>query len=334
MSAETYTFTGLDEFYETAELLPEVTGGHAVYGHHEARDQWDQAPYKEALYTDDGRLTGIVSASDDFYHIIQYGDILEAVGTGVEQHQDRMDVDVAGRVSVSPTAHKMSARVDFEGEPTVYAAEDDPLTLGLKVRSGHSGFHGLKYDVGGYRPVCSNGVMAFHSDLHFEQSHGQPFQPGLAYNAVDAVIESPAVVEERIERAQDRALVNRDEALLVLLDLGIDRYLDNAVADLVNALHAEVDDPEAPTLWETYNAATRALTHYAGDVPEYELDRGYERAARLLETGQSAVPEPDRLGQEAVERRVNQYVEGDEVEPYWEGEEETLHELMALHGAA
>jgi len=77
--------------------------------------------------------------------------------------------------------------------------------------------------------VCSNGMTAFLSDLHFEQSHGDPFDPGLAYNAVEAVAESPETVEQRLEAAQNRELMNTDEALLVLLDLGIDEYLERRV---------------------------------------------------------------------------------------------------------
>jgi hypothetical protein len=126
--------------------------------------------------------------------------------------------------------------------------------------------------------------------------------------------------------------MNRDEALLVLMDVGVDRYLDNALPDLVNALHEEAKDSDRPTLWETYNAATRALTHYTRDVPEYELDAGFEAAARLLENGRSEVPEPRELGRETVEDRINKYVEKDDIEPYWDGEEESLHELAEMHG--
>ena len=325
-----FRFDDLDGLYQTADDLPDVDR-HEVYAHHKERDAWQSITYKDSLWTDDGRATGVVSSSDDFYNIIQYGDILDAVGTEVERQQDLHDVDVHGTVSLSPTAHKMSARVTFEGDTTVYAAEDDPINIGLKVRSGHSGFHAVKYDVGAEREVCSNGMMAFVSDIHFEQTHNDPFQPQLAYQAVDAVIESPETVEERLEAAQDRELLNQDESLLVLLDLGIDDYLNDPVPDLLNALHEEVDDPDSPTLWETYNAATYALTHYA-DAPDYELDQGFERAARLLETGRSEVPDPDRMARDVVEKRANQLIE-DEDEPYWEDEEETVRDLMAAHDA-
>lgn len=201
INAETYSFTGLDQLYETADQLPEVSR-HEVYGHHEELDEWEEIPYRNSLWTDDGRVTGDISASDDWYNIIQYGNILETVGDAVRQHQDKMDITVTGTVALSPSAHKMSAKVDFDGDPTVYADDNDPITLGLKVRSGHSGFHGLKYDIGAERQVCSNGMMAFVSDLHFEQTHSDPFQPGLAYHAVDAVIDNPDTIEQRINDAQ------------------------------------------------------------------------------------------------------------------------------------
>jgi len=304
-------------------MLPEVER-QDVYAHHTEEDEWEEVPYRDSLWTDDGRATGVVSSSEDFYNVIQYGDILETVGDAVEQH----DLDVSGRVSVSPTAHKMSGHLEFGEE--VYANQDDPIDLGLKVRSGHSGFHGLKYDVGAERQVCSNGMMAFVSDLHFDQTHGEPFQPGLAYNAVDAVVESPEIIEQRLAQAQNRELMNQDEALLVLMDTGIDRYLDQPVPDLLNALHSEVEDPENPSLYETYNAGTRALTHYTQDVPEYELDDGFEQLSRLLETGSSEIPEPELLGQQAVDRRSRELIEHGS-EPYWEDEEQTLRELIEAH---
>ena len=299
---------------------------HDVYAHQEELDEWEQVPYRDSLWTDDGRATGVVSSSENFYNVIQYGDILGTVGDAIGQH----DVEPRGTVSISPTAHKMAANIDFDGA-TVYANEDDPIDLGLQVQSGHSGFHGLKYDIGAERQVCSNGMTAFISELGFDQTHGEPFQPGLAYNAVDAVVESPAEVEHRLAQAQNRELMNQDEALLVLMETGIDRYLEDPVPDLLNALFTEVDDPENPTLWETYNAGTRALTHYTRDVPEYNLAEGFEHVSQLLEDGTNDIPEPERLGQQAVSNRSRALIERGDAEEYWEGETESLRELMERH---
>jgi len=115
------------------------------------------------------------------------------------------------------------------------------------------------------------------------------------------------------------------------MDSGIDRYLEDPVPDLINAMHSEVEDPESPTLWETYNAATRALTHYTRDVPEYELSEGLEQASQLLEDGTNSIPDPERLGQQAVSNRSRTLIERGDSEPYWEGESEALRELMQEH---
>ncbi|TQQ83126.1 DUF932 domain-containing protein [Halonotius terrestris] len=299
---------------------------HDVYAHHEGSDEWEEVPYRDSLWTDDGRTTGVVSSSEDFYNIIQYGDVLETVGDAIDRH----GIEPSGRVSVSPTAHKMSASVEFDGA-TVYASQDDPVDLGLQIQTGHSGFHGLKYDIGAERQVCSNGMTAFISELGFEQTHGEPFQPGLAYNAVDAVVESPAEIEQRLAQAQNRELFNQDEALLVLMESGIDRYLENPVPDLLTAMQDEVSDPNSPTLWETYNAATRALTHYTHDVPDYEVAEGLEKAAQLLEDGTNSIPDPERLGEQVVNNRSRQLIEHGDSEPYWPEEEQTLRELMQEH---
>lgn len=223
----------------------------------------------------------------------------------------------------------MSANIDFGTK--VYANQDDSVNLGLKIQSGHSGFHALKYDVGAERQVCSNGMTAFISDLHFEQSHGDSFRPELAYNAVEAVVESPAEIEHRLAQAQNRELMNQDEALLVLMETGIDRYLEDPVPDLLNAMHSEVDDLENPTLWETYNAGTRALTHHTRDIPDYDLAIGFEQVAQILETGANQIPEPEQLGQSAVSNRSRQLIEYGNSEPYWDGERESLRELMEEH---
>ena len=70
-----YSFDGLDELYKTAEQLPEVER-FDVYAHQDEIDEWEEIPYRDSLWTDDDRATGVVSSSEDFYTVIQYGDIL------------------------------------------------------------------------------------------------------------------------------------------------------------------------------------------------------------------------------------------------------------------
>jgi hypothetical protein len=225
----------------------------------------------------------------------------------------------------------MSAKVGLDERIEPQAG--DEIELQLHARSGHSGYHGLKFELGAERLVCSNGMTAFISDHSYEQTHGEPFQPGLAHHAVDSMIEGVDTVEQRLEEAQQRTLLNQDEALLVLHDLGIDEYLENPTPDLINALDQEVENPEEPSLYETYNAATYALTHLTeDDIPEYALDQGYENAAELLEYG-DGIPHPNILGENAVQSRAQNLIHSQEPEEeeYWEGETESVRDLLQEH---
>jgi len=319
-----YTFDGLDELYETADTLPEVKR-HEVHAYHPERDEWKSLPYRHSLWIEDGSAVGDVSASTDFYQVHQYGDIMESVASALEAYDDMLDPK--GHIIRSDSGHKLSAYIDF-ADMAVESEPDDVIDLGLKVRSGHTGFHGLKYDVGAERQVCRNGMIAFISDFHTEQTHSEPLDYGLARTAVDAIVEGGDVVEERLEAAMDQEFINEDEALLVLLDHGLDAYFADPVETLRECLQEEVG-ADQPTLYETYNAATRAITH-AADLPAQRRDTALDQAATLLDTA-GDVPDPTALGQRALERRVNAYA-GDAVDPYWEDEEDTLHTLLQAHG--
>jgi hypothetical protein len=325
MQEQTYTFDGLDDLYETADKLPRVER-HDVYARNEELDEWKKVPWRDSLWTDTGELSGEVSGFEDFYNVIQYGEILDIIGQRLEYHR----INPEGRVSLSPNAHKMTAKVGLED--VVEPREGDEVALQLHARSGHSGYHGLKYSIGAERLVCSNGMTSFVSEQSFEQTHSEPFKPQLAYHAVDSIVEGTDIVENRLKEAQEEQLLNQDEALLVLHDLGLDRYLENPTADLVNALYTEVEDPENPSLYETYNAATYALTHLSTGVPEYVLDDGLDRAATLLDQ-ENRIPDSEELGRRVVEDRVQHLVDADnpDEEEYWEGETDSLRDLMEKH---
>lgn len=305
---------------------------HSIYAHHDDTAKWVRLPYRDSLWLDDGRAVGDVSASEDFYTVFQYGEILDAVATALEAYDDMLTLK--GHVRLSEPGHTMAAYIDLEGV-AVEPIPGDVIDLGLQVRSGHTGYHGLKYDVGAQRQVCSNGMLAFVSEFHREQSHQDVLDYGLARAAIDAIVEGVDVVEARLDAAANQDFLRADEALLVLTDLGIDSYLptDEPLDVLRAALREELATDQAqPTLYDTYNAATRALSHTPGITADAR-DRGLEQAARLLDQ-QGTVPDAATLGQDAIERRVDQYTAADDIKPYWADEEETLQTLLAAHGDA
>lgn len=248
----------------------------------------------------------------------------------LEQYSDT--VRPKGHVRESEDGRKLTIYTDLDGL-AVEPLDGDVYELGKRTSHAHTGMHGLHHDIGAVRVVCTNGMVAFDSEKAFSQTHSDPLDYSLFEHAYDGIINGVDDVEDRIQAAADQDLVNRDEALLVLTDLGIDAYLpaDEPVDLLREALREELDtEQEQPTLYDTYNTATRALTHADGLSAE-QRDRGLEQAARLLDR-HGDVPDASTLGQRTVERRVEAYTTDDEVEPYWDGEEETLQKLIAAHG--
>jgi hypothetical protein len=326
----TYTFRNLEELYQTAENLPDAER-HDVFAFNEEMpdgEQWSQMPWRNSLWLDDGRAVGDVSSSDTFYNVIQYGEILDGLGHTVEQYDGQLGV--SGSAAISPSGHKFSAQLDFDGDTDVLIEDGDEISLGLKARSGHSGFHGVKYDVGAEREVCSNGMMAFVSDLAFSQTHNQPFDYTLAKHAVDSIVDGADAVENQLKKAKERDFYNEDEALLVMYDLGMDAFFDNPYETLSQSLDEETEG-DVPTLYDTYNACTRALTHYVDeDMPQYEVDTGLEMAARLVDADGYGVPQTEYLGAQAVDARLDAYMKGesDGNAVQYEGEEDAVSQLL------
>lgn len=284
--------------------------------------------YRDSLWTTAGTPVGDVSANADYYHVFQSAEIVEYEAQALEQYTDIVDVKGHVRESADGRTLRMQTLLDgLEMEPLA----GDPYEIGKRTTHAHTGMHGLHHDIGGVRLYCSNGVVSLDAEKSFSQDHGEPLDYSLFEHAYDSIVNGVEDVEDRIRTAADRELVNQDEAVLVLTDLGIDTYLpsDESINLLREALDAELDDDqERPTLYDTYNAATRVLTHTEGIDPEHR-DRGLRQAANLLDR-HGDVPD-DTLGRQAVERRVDAYTSEDPVEPYWDGEEETLETLIDAH---
>lgn len=271
-----------------------------------------------------------MSANEDHYHVFQPAEIIDYEVQALDQYRDT--VRPKGHVRESADGRKLTIYTDLNGieaEPF----DGDVYELGKRTTHGHTGIHGLHHDIGAVRVVCTNGMVAFDAEKQFSQTHSDPLDYALFEHAYDSIINGVEDVEDRIQAAADQNLVNREEALLVLTDLGIDAYLpaDDPITVLREALTEELEETqEQPTLYDTYNAATRALTHAEGIGAE-QRDRGLEQAARLLDR-HGDVPNATTVGQSAVERRVNEYTAEDGIEPYWENEEETLQTLIEARG--
>lgn len=327
-------FSSLNDLYTVAETLPEAYRAE-IHAHEPDEGEWSKLGYRRSLWLDDEpRVVADVSANTDWYNILQYGDVLEAVGDGIQQYEDA--VDVTGYVSLSPSGHKMGAHITFHGNTDIEPRDGEPLHLGLKVQSGHAEFEDLTYSVAATPQEGTHEMAGFISALDKEQTHEQPLQDGLAHDAVERILENPDMVESRLRAAQERRFMDEDEALLVLMGHHINWYIDDPVASLRNTLAAQ-NDGSAPSLYDAYTAGTRALAdqYRTGDTPAYRIDQGLDQAAELLETGGNELPDADELARDALRRRIRTYAEAEdpsEVNRFWRDEPEMLRTLAEQRG--
>lgn len=326
------TFDGLDEFYELQETAPTVYEGE-VFGRSETDDgddQWEKFPYRRSLWIEGGGMVGDVSSNEEYYHIIQYEDVLDAIGAAFSTH----GVEPRGYLQYSDSGHKLMGYADLP-DAQVEVVDGDVIDLGLQFSTGQTGFHGLHYDAAGMREICSNGMKAPVAELEFGQTHQESLQYSLPQQAVAAILDGTDLVEDRLQAARQQTFVNQDEAVLTLLDIGLDRYFENPVLTLEECLEQETGQSRAVsrevTLYDAYNTATRALTHHA-ELSMEQRDAALDRAASLLDRA-GELPDAEKLGQRAIENRVRGYTDDEaEVDAYWDDEEQTLADLIEERG--
>jgi hypothetical protein len=277
-------------------------------------------------------MAGDVSKNDDFYTIFQYTDILEDTADAIRRKQDDLDFSIEGGIQLADDYHKMRLESYFEGEDTmINLGDDDTMKVGLNIRSGHSGFHGLKVQPAAFREICSNGMKGWVKDTVFQLNHSEDYQPAIFEQGVAAAVEGTDVMEERLEAAQNEFLTGGTDELRIMMHDMIGEYLDTPVADIPLSIEAETSSDEV-SLYEAYQSMTRALSHHArSDLPQYKVDDGFEKAAEVMDSGRNRLPNADRLGERAVEQRAAEVIEAENPELYFEDERETLQELMAEH---
>lgn len=316
-------FQSIDELRQIAEDQPRPER-HDVLLRNQDTDETQHFPYRDSLWIEDNGI-GDVTANRDWYNIVGYDEILGAVTDKIE----REDLNPHGDFSRRKNHSKMNTRIYLNNEETTIEPRDgDKTQLGIDITAGHTGFTGINYDLGGLREICSNGMKGWVSDLNIYQDHTEEFRPELAHHAVDALIEGADTYEQRLKDAQNQELMNLDEALILLQETGIGQYFDNPTADLLNAAHTEIEDQDNPTVYEVFQAGTRALEHYS-DAPQHEKQHGYDQLSQLLDQD-GEMPDINEYAADVVNNRMNEYAVNEEVEPYWETEKDALHELAEL----
>jgi hypothetical protein len=325
----TLEFDSLDELEAVAERVPDVTRQQTESKNPETNEM-EVVSWRDTLWTDedDPQMAGNVSSNREWYHVIQYGDILKSIADALRARDE--DIQPSGHVSLSRTRHRMTGRVDLDR--TIEAAPGDEIALDLRFDAGHSGSRAVSFQVGAVRQICTNGMKAFVEEASFRQTHQQPLRRNNVHDALSVALEGDAF-EERLSEARERSLRNRDEALLVILDVLDADYLFKSPMDAIRkGLDAEVSS-DRPSLYETYQAATWALSH-ACTKPDYIVSDAHEDASLLLEqahdrdSDETGLPDPSVLGPEIVESRANTLIDDPDSEERFDGERDAVRNLM------
>ena len=204
----------------------------------------------------------------------------------------------------------------------------------MRIRQGQTGHYGVKLDVGAYRVICSNGMVAFDEDMSWEQTHQEPLQRQMIHEGMDGILNGVEDLQARIDEAQEKTVRGADDVVWIAQNMGLDQYLDTET--MYDSIREEIEEPAAQensdgiSLFTGYQAMTRALNHHT-DIPEHHLDNAYDQAAGFLEYG-DGVPHPDILGENAVRHRANQLLEDPDAEEEWEGERTDLRNAMEAYG--
>ncbi len=322
MPERTHGFEDFDELFEAVEKLPEASR-HLVYGYNPEIDEWKEMPWRDSVWLEDGRMVGDISTNHKHYNVIQYGEVLEAAGTSLQSFPDI--VIVGGHVTVSPSGHKMTGQIDLSGDLKIEPTQGDIMKPQIRLSTAHTRHQRVRYDLGAIRPVCANGMVGFVKDIAIGQSHQKPLDFKLPKKFLEKLEYGVEEAEKNLSEALDRYFYNLEESLLVLGSLGIHEYIPEDSFDALSEGLEEEMDGEIPSLYDTYNAATRTLTHETEGIPEYRVETGLDDAGCLIEYKGRGVPDTEYLGKRAVGKRHREIEQGDD--ELFEGEKEVILEL-------
>jgi len=166
--------------------------------------------------------------------------------------------------------------------------------------------------------------------LSVKQNHQEEFQPSLIHQGVQNILNASDDMQERLDHARDQHLQSPEEIRHLLHYLNTDWVLDNPTRDIPEAIMEErdlVDEDDDLSLFNAYNAGTRALTHYADGASEPQKAAAHNRLSALLEADDA-----DELIESALEDRAYTLTADPEAEEDYAGEREIVRERMDARG--
>jgi hypothetical protein len=243
------------------------------------------------------------------------------------------DFNFQGEIKTSDTFHRYTNEGVFDGLEINPGETDDPSTIGLKITSGNDGRKATEGQYFEERLVCSNGMTLPVDVMSVRQTHHDELDPTMFHQLAQSVVENAEMVEERYSQMKEIKLDSEWTAFEFLehrLDLPF--YIEGDHAEIARTYDEVVEDPSNPTVYETLQVATNQLTHNArDDLPQHVINTAQDKASDLVDF-HGELPDYEEMARSTVEDRAYELTNYDDVEEYWEGEEEQIGELMETYG--
>lgn len=283
---------------------------------------------------DRDQLVGITSSNDNRFVPHEYSDITEFTADAVESLKEDHDFQFQGTLETSDNYHRYTNEGIFNGMEINPGNNDDPTNIGLKVTSGNDGRKATEGTYFEERQVCENGLTVPVADMSVRQTHHDPLDPTPFYQLAQSVVQNSDMIEDRYSQMKEIELDSEWTAFEFLehrFDLPF--YIEGGHGDIAQKYHETAEDPSNPTVYETLQVATNLLTHQSrDDLPKHVINTAQEKAAEMVDLG-GGLPDFDRMAKDTIESRVYEFAHAeDEVEEYWQGEEEDLEELAETYG--
>lgn len=300
-----------------------------VFGFNEETDEWNEATYKKSWWIDD-QLVGITSSRNFVPH--EFSEITEFTADAVESLKEEHDFNFKGVVETSPTFHRYTNEGLFDGIEINPGESDDPSTVGIKVTSGNDGRKATEGTYYEERQVCSNGLTMPVDQMSVRQTHHEPLDPTMFHKLASSVVENADTVESRYDQMKEIELDSPWTAFEFLEHrLNIPFYIEGDHAEVAQTYDEVVEEKGSPTVYEVLQTATQLLTHNArDDLPKHVLNSAEHRAAELADF-HGSLPDYELMAERTIEDRMYELMHDDEVEEYWEGEEQHLEELAETY---
>jgi len=203
----------------------------------------------------------------------------------------------------------------------------------VKVTSGNDGRKATEAQYFEERQVCDNGLSMPVDVMSARQTHHDELDPTMFYQVARSVVENSDMVEERYDQMKEIELDSEWTAFEFLehrLDLPF--YIEGGHADIARTYDDVVEDPSNPTVYETLQVATNQLTHNSrDDLPQHVINTAQEKASDLVDL-HGELPDYEEMAIDTIEDRAYQFQNFDNVDEYWDGEEEQIEELAEEYG--